>query len=89
MAFRIRFSLKLRVFLSYVLFFLTALGALTYVTIRSQRNLLVQELDGRARVGISLMELSVSTPLYRMDIYTLGEIDREANDLPHLSYAYI
>jgi len=35
------------------------------------------------------MELSVSTPLYRMDIYTLGAIAREAKDLPHVSYAYI
>jgi signal transduction histidine kinase len=87
--FRIRFGLKLRIFLAYALFFLTALGALTYVTIRSQRNLLVQEMDSRARVGINLMELSVSAPLYRMDIYTLGAVAREAKDLPDVTYAYI
>jgi two-component system, NtrC family, sensor kinase len=87
--FRIRFGLKLRIFLAYALFFLTALGALTYVTIRSQRNLLVQEMDSRARVGINLMELSVSAPLYRMDIYTLGAVAREAKALPDVTYAYI
>lgn len=89
MASRIKFDLKLRVFLAYALFFLAALGSLTYVTIRSQRNLLLMEMGDRATVGINLMELSVSTPLYRMDIYTLGSIAREAKDLPDVSYAYI
>lgn len=89
MASTVRFGVKLRVFLSYALFFFAALGALTYVTIRSQRNLLVQEMDARARVGINLMELSVSASLYRMDIYSLGAVTREAKALPHVSYAYI
>src|SRR5919198_3996071 len=89
MASRIKFGLKLRVFLSYALFFLAALGALTFVTIRSQRKLLLEEMGDRATVAINLMELSVSTPLYRMDIYHLGAIAREAKALPDVDYAYI
>ena len=89
MASRIRFGLKLRVFLSYVLFFLAALGALTYLTIRSHRNLLLKEMGDRARMGINLLELSVSAPLYKMDIYHLGAIAREAKALPNVEYAYI
>ncbi len=89
MASRIRFGLKLRVFLSYTLFFLSALGALTYLTIRSQRNLLLEQMGDRARMGINLLELSVAAPLYRMDIYTLGAIAREAKALPSVEYAYI
>ena len=86
---RIKFGLKLRVFLSYALFFLAAVGALTYVTIHSQRTLLLDEMAKKARVGINLMELSVATPLYRLDIYTLGAIAREAKGLPDVSYSYI
>jgi signal transduction histidine kinase len=89
MASRIKFGLKLRVFLSYALFFLAALGTLTFLTIRSQRKLLLEEMGDRAKVGINLMELSVSTPLYRMDIYHLGAIAREAKALPDVDYAYI
>jgi signal transduction histidine kinase len=86
---KVKFGLKLRVFLSYALFFLAALGALTYVTIRSQRNLLLAEMGNKGKVGINLMELSVSTPLYRMDVYYLGAIAREAKNLPDVGYAYI
>jgi signal transduction histidine kinase len=89
MALRIKFGFKLRVFLSYALFFLAALGALTYLTIRSQRNLLLAEMSDRARVGIDLMELSVTTPLYKMDIYNLGAVARQAKALPDVDYAYI
>jgi len=89
MASRIRFGLKVRVFLSYALFFLAALGALTYLTIRSQRNLLLEEMGKKAKVGINLMELSVSAPLYKLDIYHLGAIAREAKALPDVEYAYI
>lgn len=85
----IKFGFKLRVFLAYALFFLAALVALTYLTIRSQRNLLLAEMRDRARVGIDLMELSVSTPLYKMDIYHLGAIARQAKGLPGVDYAYI
>ena len=86
---RIRFGIKLRVFLSYALFFLTALGTVTYLTIRSQRNLLLEQMGDRARMGINLLELSVSAPLYKMDIYYLGAIAREAKALPNVEYAYI
>ena len=89
MALRIKFGLKLRIFLSYALFFLGALGALTFLTIRSQQQLLLEEMGDRARVGIALMELSVAAPLYRMDVYTLGAIVREAKALPDVEYAYI
>ncbi len=89
MASTIKFGLKLRVFLSYALFFLTALGALTYLTIRSQRDLLLDEMAKKARVGINLMELSVAAPLYKLDIYHLGAITREAKALPDVEYAYI
>jgi signal transduction histidine kinase len=89
MASRFKFGLKLRVFLSYALFFLAALGALTYLTIRTQKNLLLAEVSDRARVAINLTELSVSAPLYKMDIYNLGAIVRAAKDLPDVSYAYI
>ena len=89
MASRIKFGLKLRVFLAYALFFLAALGALTYLTIRSQQNLLLDEMARKATVGINLMELSVSAPLYKLDIYHLGAIARQAKALPDVNYAYI
>ena len=82
-------SLKLRVFLSVALFYLAALGALTYLTIRSQRNLLLGQMGERARAGINLMELSVTAHLYRLDIYQLETIARQAKALPNVDYAYI
>jgi len=86
---RIKLGLKLRVFLSVALFYLAALGTLTYLTIRSQRNLLLEQMGDRARVGIALMELSVTAHLYRMDIFQLGTLAREAKALPDVDYAYI
>ncbi len=86
---RIRPDLKLRVFLSVALFYLAALGTLTYLTIRSQRDLLLEQMGDRARVGINLMELSVTAHLYRMDIFQLGTLAREAKALPNVDYAYI
>lgn len=86
---RIRPGLKLRVFLSVALFYLAALGTLTYLTIRSQKNLLLEQMGDRARVGIALMELSVTAHLYRMDIFQLGTLAREAKALPDVDYAYI
>ena len=86
---RIKLGLKLRVFLSVALFYLAALGTLTYLTIRSQRNLLLEQMGGRARVGINLMELSVTAHLYRLDIFHLGTLAREAKALPNVDYAYI
>ena len=82
-------SLKLRVFLSVALFYLAALGTLTYLTIRSQRNLLLGQMGERARAGINLMELSVTAHLYRLDIYQLETIARQAKALPNVDYAYI
>lgn len=86
---RIKLGLKLRVFLSVAFFYLAALGTLTYLTIRSQRNLLLEQMGDRARVGINLMELSVTAHLYRMDIFQLGTLAREAKALPDVDYAYI
>ena len=86
---RIKLGLKLRVFLSLALFYLAALGTLTYLTIRSQRNLLLEQMGDRARVGINLMELSVTAHLYRLDIFQLGTLAREAKALPNVDYAYI
>src|SRR3989338_6811015 len=86
---RIKLGLKLRVFLSVALFYLAALGTLTYLTIRSQRNLLLEQMGDRARVGINLMELSVTAHLYRLDIFQLGTLAREAKALPDVDYAYI
>ena len=89
MVLRIKLGLKLRVFLSVALFYLAALGTLTYFTIRSQRDLLLEQMGERARVGINLMELSVTAPLYRLDIFQLGTLAREAKALPDVDYAYI
>ncbi|MGH7775115.1 MAG: ATP-binding protein [Candidatus Binatia bacterium] len=86
---RVKLSLKLKVFLSVGLFYLAAVGTLTYLTIRSQRNLLLEQMGERAKAGISLMELSVATPLYRLDIFRLETIAREAKALPNVDYAYI
>src|SRR3990172_2856177 len=82
-------GLKLKIFLSLAVFYLAALGALTYLTIRSQRNLLLGQMAERARAGISLMELSVAPHLYRMDIFQLGTLAQEAKALPDVDYAYI
>ena len=86
---RVKLSLKLKVFLSLGLFYLAAVGTLTYLTIRSQRNLLLAQMAERAKAGISLMELSVTAHLYRMDIFQLGTLAREAKALPNVDYAYI
>ena len=86
---RVKLSLKLKVFLSLGLFYLAAVGALTYLTIRSQRNVLLEQMAERAKAGISLMELSVTAPLYRLDIFQLGTLAREAKALPDVDYAYI
>jgi len=86
---KIKISLKLRIFLSVAIFYLAALGALTYLTIRSQRNLLLKQMGERAKAGISLMELSVAAHLYKLDITQLNTVTRGAKALPNVEYAYI
>ena len=86
---RVKPSLKLKIFLSVALFYLAAVGTLTYLTIRSQRNLLLTQMAERARAGINLMELSVAGALYKLDVFTLETIAREAKALPNVDYAYI
>src|SRR5918999_5670283 len=85
----VRLSLKLKVFLSVGLFYLGAIGTLTYLTIHFERNLLLAQMGERARVGINLMELSVTGALYKLDTYRLETIAREAKALPNVEYAYI
>jgi signal transduction histidine kinase len=89
MFFLLKFSLKLKIFLSVAIFYLAAIGAITFLTIRSQRNLLLTQLGERAKAGISLMELSVSGALYKLDTYRLETIASEAKALPNVVYAYI
>jgi signal transduction histidine kinase len=89
MTLRVKPSLKLKVFLSFALSYLAAVGALTYLTIRSQRTLLLDQMAQRARAGINLMELSVANRLYRLDVFGLETIAREAKALPDVEYAYI
>jgi signal transduction histidine kinase len=43
----------------------------------------------RARTGINLMELSVANRLYRLDVFQLETIAREAKALPDVEYVYI
>src|SRR6185503_13124042 len=85
----VKLTLKLKIFLSVGLFYLAAVGTLTFLTIRSQRNLLLAQMGERAKVGISLMELSVSGSLYKLDTYRLETIASEAKALPNVEYAYI
>jgi len=82
-------GLKLKVFLSFSISYLAAVGALTYLTIRSQRSLLLEQMAERAKAGINLMELSVANRLYRLDVFQLETIVREAKALPDVEYAYI
>jgi len=89
MTLRVKPSLKLKVFLSFALSYLAAVGAITYLTIRSHRNLLLEQMAERARTGINLMELSVANRLYRLDVFQLETIAREAKALPDVEYAYI
>ncbi len=86
---KINLSLRLKVFLSVGLFYLAAVGTLTYLTIRSQRTLLLAEMAERAKVGINLMELSVTGALYKLDTFRLETIAREAKALPDVDFAYI
>ena len=86
---RTKLSLKLKIFLSVGLFYLAAVGTLTYLTIRSQRNLLLTQMAERAKAGINLMELSVTGALYNLDTYRLETIARETKALPDVDYAYI
>ena len=85
----VKLSLKLKIFLVAGLFFLAAVGTITYLTIRSQRSMLLAQMSERAKVGINLMELSVSGSLYRLDTYRLETIASEAKALPNVDYAYI
>jgi signal transduction histidine kinase len=84
-----KLSLKLKIFLSVGLFYLAAVGTLTFLTIRAQRNLLLAQMGERAKVGINLMELSVTGALYKLDTFRLETIAREAKALPDVTYAYI
>src|SRR5919108_2780581 len=85
----LKLSLKLRIFLSVGIFYLAAIGTLTYLTIRSQRNLLLTQMAERAKAGINLMELSVAGALYKLDTFRLETVAREAKALPDVDYAYI
>ncbi len=82
-------SLKQKVFLSVAISYLAAVGSLTYLTIRSHRSLLLEQMTERARTGINLMELSVANRLYRLDVFQLETIAREAKALPDVEYVYI
>jgi signal transduction histidine kinase len=86
---RVKSNLKFKVFLSFALSYLAAVGAITYLTIRSHRSLLLEQMAERARTGINLMELSVANRLYRLDVFQLETIAREAKALPDVEYAYI
>jgi len=86
---RLQPSLKLKVFFSVGVFYLAAVGTLTYLSLRSQRNLLLTQMAERAKAGISLLELSVTGALYKMDTFRLETIAREAKLLPNVDYAYI
>src|SRR5215510_4355669 len=89
MTLKLKPGLKLKVFLSFAVSYLAAVGTLTFLTIRSERNLLLEQMAARARVGINLMELSVANRLYRLDVFQLETIAREAKALPDVEYAYI
>jgi signal transduction histidine kinase len=82
-------SLKQKLFLSVAISYLAAVGSLTYLTIRSHRSLLLEQMAERARTGIDLMELSVANRLYRLDVWQLETIAREAKALPDVEYVYI
>jgi two-component system, NtrC family, sensor kinase len=86
---RVKPSLQFKVFLSFALSYLAAVGAITYLTIRSHRNLLLEQMAERARTGINLMELSVANRLYTLDVFQLETIAREAKALADVEYAYI
>jgi signal transduction histidine kinase len=85
----VKFTLKAKVFLSVALFYFAAIGTLTYLTIDSERNLLLTQMGERAKAGINLMELSVSGALYKLDTYRLETVASEAKALPNVDYAYI
>src|SRR3990172_1450212 len=86
---RVKLSLKLKIFVSVGIFYLAAVGSLTFLTIRSQRNLLLAQMAERAKAGINLLELSVTGALYKLDTFRLETIAREAKALPDVDYAYI
>lgn len=85
----VKLSLKLKIFLAAGLFYLAAVGTLTLLTIRAQRDLLLAQMGERAKVGINLMELSVTGALYKLDTFRLETVAREAKALPDVAYAYI
>ena len=86
---RLRLSLKRKIFLSAALIYLAAVGSLTYLTVRAQRILLLAQMSERAKVGINLMELSVTGALYKLDTFRLETVARETKALPNVDYAYI
>jgi signal transduction histidine kinase len=86
---RVKLSLKLKIFVSVGIFYLAAIGSLTFLTIRSQRSLLLAQMAERAKAGINLLELSVTGALYKLDTFRLETIAREAKALPNVDYAYI
>lgn len=89
MIFPVKLSLKLKIFLSIGLFYLAAVGTMTFLTVRSEKNLLMSQMVERAKAGISLMELSVPGALYKLDTFRLETITREAKALPNVDYAFV
>jgi len=85
----VKLSLKTKIFLSVGIFYLAAISILTFLTIRSQRISLLAHMGERAKVGINLMELSVTGALYKLDTFRLETVAREAKALPNVTYAYI
>jgi len=85
----VKLSLKTKTFLSVGIFYLAAISTLTFLTIRSQRIALLAHMGERAKVGINLMELSVTGALYKLDTFRLETVAREAKALPNVTYAYI
>jgi signal transduction histidine kinase len=89
MTFPVKLSLKLKIFLSIGLFYLAAVGTMTFLTVRSEKNLLMSQMVERAKAGINLMELSVPGALYKLDTFRLETITREAKALPNVDYAFV
>jgi len=82
-------NLKLKIFLILATFYVAALSILSYLTLRSQKDLLISQMMERGRVGVELAELNVTNPLYKRDVPQLVAEARAIKGLPHVEYAYV
>jgi serine phosphatase RsbU (regulator of sigma subunit) len=89
MQFRQGLGLRFKVLIFVGVFYVATVGTLTFLMIRSNRELLLTQLSERAKAGLTLMEAGIANSLfYKADMWRIDSIMKEAESLPDVEYAY-